>query len=293
MFSYRHAFHAGNHADVLKHAVLLHVIDYLTQKDGALMVVDTHAGAGFYSLADGYAVKSGESAGGIARLWTAAHLPALLQEYVDAIRSFNPDDALTRYPGSPVLLQRALRASDKLRLFELHPTDYPMLADNMRQLGAPARQIQVYQADGFDGLKGFLPPPSRRGLTLMDPSYEDKRDYKRVADTVADALKRFATGSMLIWYPALARPESRGLPAALMRICAAARVKWLHAVLHVAQLQPDAKGLVASGVFVINPPYTLHAALQEALPVLVDLLGTDAGAEFALTSSEAGLPPRA
>jgi 23S rRNA (adenine2030-N6)-methyltransferase len=279
MFSYRHAFHAGNHADVLKHAALLHVIDYLTQKDGALMVVDTHAGAGFYSLAEGYAQKSGEYAGGIGKLWDAAPLPALLQHYVQAVRAFNADGQLTRYPGSPVLLQRALRAQDKLRLFELHTTDYPLLADNMRQLKAP-RQIQTLQADGFDGLKAFLPPPARRGVVLIDPPYEDKRDYKHVTDTLTDALKRFATGTYFVWYPVLLRPESRNFPAALKRTAQSARVKWLSATLHVAALTPQAKGLVASAIFVINPPYTLLAALQESLPVLARVLAADVGAAF-------------
>jgi 23S rRNA (adenine2030-N6)-methyltransferase len=284
MFSYRHAFHAGNHADVLKHAALLHVINYLTQKDGALMVVDTHAGAGFYSLADGYAQKSAEYAGGIGKLWSAAQLPAMLHDYVQAIRSFNPNGELTRYPGSPVLLQKALRAQDKLRAFELHSTDYPLLADNMRQLKAP-RQIQTLQANGFDGLKAFLPPPARRGLVLIDPPYEDKRDYRHVTDTLTDALKRFASGSYFVWYPVLLRPESRGFPAALQRVAQAAKVKWLNASLHVAALNADAKGLVASGVFAINPPYTLAPALQESLPVLARLLDAGEGAQFALEHS--------
>jgi 23S rRNA (adenine2030-N6)-methyltransferase len=284
MFSYRHAFHAGNHADVLKHAALLHVINYLTQKDGALMVVDTHAGAGFYSLADGYAQKSAEYAGGIGKLWSAAQLPAMLHDYVQAIRSLNPNGELTRYPGSPVLLQKALRAQDKLRAFELHSTDYPLLADNMRQLKAP-RQIQTLQANGFDGLKAFLPPPARRGLVLIDPPYEDKRDYRHVTDTLTDALKRFASGSYFVWYPVLLRPESRGFPAALQRVAQAAKAKWLNVSLHVAALNADAKGLVASGVFAINPPYTLAPALQESLPVLVRLLGAGEGAQFALEHS--------
>jgi 23S rRNA (adenine2030-N6)-methyltransferase len=284
MFSYRHAFHAGNHADVLKHAVLLHVIDYLTQKDGALMVVDTHAGAGFYSLAEGYAQKSGEYIGGIAKLWDTPGLPPLLADYVTAIRHFNEDGVLARYPGSPVLLQRALRAHDKLRLFELHSTDYPILADNMRQLGAP-RQIQTLQADGFDGLKAFLPPPSRRGLILIDPPYEDKRDYRRVTDTLADALKRFATGTVMIWYPVLARPESRSLPAALQRVAQSAKAKWLHASLQVNELKPDAKGLVASGLFIVNPPYTLGAALNEALPTLQSVLAAGPGAAHQVSGS--------
>jgi 23S rRNA (adenine2030-N6)-methyltransferase len=281
MFSYRHAFHAGNHADVLKHAVLLHVIDYLKQKEGALMVVDTHAGAGMYVLAHGYAQTSGEYLQGIGKLWTAPLLPPLLANYVHAVRSVNPDGQLHHYPGSPVLLQQALRAQDKLRLFELHTTDFPLLEKNMAVLNTykhTPQQFQTLHADGFAGLKAFLPPPARRGLVLIDPPYEDKRDYKQVADTLADALKRFATGTYIVWWPMLLRPESRNFAAALERVANNARAKWLRATLQVATLDTNAKGLVASGVFVFNPPYTLRTALQEALPVLENSLHAGPGA---------------
>jgi 23S rRNA (adenine2030-N6)-methyltransferase len=285
MFSYRHAFHAGNHADVLKHAVLLHTLDYLQQKDGALMLVDTHAGAGMYALDHGHAQTSGEYAQGIGRLWDAGVLPPLLVRYVQTVRSFNAQGPLQHYPGSPMLLQQALRAQDKLRLFELHTTDFPLLEKNMQALHAP-KQIQVLHADGFDGLKAFLPPPSRRGLTLIDPPYEDKRDYKRVADTMAGALKRFATGTTLVWWPVLLRPESRNFAAMLERVAGNAGAKWLHATLQVAQLDANAKGLVASGVFVFNPPYTLRAALQEALPVMENLLRAGPGGRHTLMVSK-------
>jgi 23S rRNA (adenine2030-N6)-methyltransferase len=286
MFSYRHAFHAGNHADVLKHAVLLHVINYLQQKDGALMVVDTHAGAGAYGLAQGHAQVSGEYAGGIGKLWTAQPLPPLLAQYVQAVKNFNANGLLQHYPGSPVLLQQTLRAHDKLRLFELHTTDFPLLAHNMQACRAP-KQIQTLHADGFAGLKAFLPPPSRRALVLIDPPYEDKRDYKHVASTLADALKRFATGTYIVWWPILLRPESRNFCATLKQVAQAAQAKWLHASVHVAELTPQSKGLVASSVFVLNPPYTLHGALQEALPVLENQLSAGPGAAHALASSEA------
>ena len=196
MFSYRHAFHAGNHADVLKHTVLIATLQHLTEKDAALTVLDTHAGAGLYRLDGDYASTSGESADGVARLFaaTAPPLEPALQAYVDLIRSFNQGPTLRVYPGSPFIAQSLLRGHDKLKLFELHPTDLRALAGNVAQLEA-GRQVAVLHEDGFEGIKKFLPPPARRALVLCDPSYEIKSDYAKVLDMAADSLKRFATGT--------------------------------------------------------------------------------------------------
>ena len=215
MFSYRHAFHAGNHADVLKHAVLIATLQYLTEKDAALTVLDTHAGAGLYRLDGDYARTSGEASEGILKL-TAADAPGaalvpMLQEYVDTVRAFNQGSGTKVYPGSPFIIQRLLRAHDKLKLFELHPTDLRALAGNVAQLDA-GRQVAVLHEDGFEGIKKFLPPPARRALVLCDPSYEMKSDYGKVLDMVQDALKRFATGTYAVWYPIIPRPEAHDLP---------------------------------------------------------------------------------
>lgn len=290
MFSYRHAFHAGNHADVLKHTVLVAVLQHLIQKDAALTVLDTHAGAGLYRLDGDYAHASGEAAEGFLRLTQAPALAPALQEYVDLVRSFNASAASTKiYPGSPFIAQRLLRAHDRLKLFELHPTDHRLLAGNVAQLEA-GRQVAILLEDGFEGLKKFLPPPARRALVLCDPSYEIKSDYGRVVDMVDDALRRFATGTYAVWYPIIARQEAHDLPRRLKQLATKAGKGWLHATLTVksgkaAPLAEKRPGLPASGMFLINPPYTLHGALKEALPQMQQLLAQDRHAAHSLEAA--------
>lgn len=290
MFSYRHAFHAGNHADVLKHTVLVAVLQHLIQKDAALTVLDTLAGAGLYRLDGDYAHASGEAAEGFLRLAQASALAPALQEYVDLVRSFNASAASTKiYPGSPFIAQRLLRAHDRLKLFELHPTDHRLLAGNVAQLEA-GRQVAILLEDGFEGLKKFLPPPARRALVLCDPSYEIKSDYGRVVDMVDDALRRFATGTYAVWYPIIARQEAHDLPRRLKQLATKAGKGWLHATLTVksgkaAPLAEKRPGLPASGMFLINPPYTLHGALKEALPQMQQLLAQDRHAAHSLEAA--------
>ena len=205
MFSYRHAFHAGNHADVLKHTVLLATLRHMTLKDTALNVFDTHAGAGLYRLDGDYAKTSAEAAEGFLKLVAAPPkdgFAVALQDYVDMVAGFNNGSHWSVYPGSPFIIQRLLRERDKLKLYELHPTDTKTLMANVAQLDA-GRQVAILREDGFEGLKKFLPPPSRRALVLCDPSYEAKTDYGRVLDMVGDALKRFATGTYAVWYLSL------------------------------------------------------------------------------------------
>ena len=306
MFSYRHAFHAGNHADVLKHTVLIAILKHLTAKDTALVVLDTHAGAGLYRLDGDYAQTSGEAADGILRLLApavkadpaqgkkASAAPAIapaLQDYLDLVAGFNTGGAHRVYPGSPFIIQGLLGARDRLKLFELHPTDAKTLSANIAQLEA-GRTVTVLREDGFEGVKKFLPPPSRRALLLCDPSYEIKTDYGRVADMVADALQRFATGTYAVWYPIIPRPEAHDLPKKLKTLAQRAGKPWLHATLTVknSKLVTDAAGevqrpgLPASGMFVINPPHTLKAALAAVLPQLVERLGQDKHAAFTLES---------
>lgn len=292
MFSYRHAFHAGNHADVLKHTVLIATLQHLLQKDAALTVLDTHAGAGLYRLDGDYATTSAESADGILRLVAPATPPALtpaLQDYVDMVRAFNQGAVTRVYPGSPFIAQRLLRDQDKLKLFELHPTDARALAGNVAQLEA-GRQVAVLPEDGFEGVKKFLPPPARRALVLCDPSYEIKSDYGRVLNLVQDSLKRFATGVYAVWYPIIPRPEAHDLPRRLKTMANKAGKPWLHATLTVksSKLAAPASenqrrpGLPASGMFLINPPFTLQAALREALPQMAELLAQDRHATHGL-----------
>jgi len=293
MFSYRHAFHAGSHADILKHLTLIHLVEYLQEKPGALTIVDTHAGAGIYNLEDGFATVSKEADGGIFRLAqyvessrkSGIAIAPSIERYLECIQAENADGALAVYPGSPFILARLLRQQDRLKLFELHPKEIDILRHNINQL-PQAKQIDVYAEDSFARLKGLLPPPSRRGLVLIDPSYEDKQDYRYLESALEEALQRFATGCYAVWYPTLSRRESAALPDRMKKIAAEYQRSWLHAELRVENA-PGERRLQASGMFIINPPWTLQKHLAEALPTLVKALGMDAGAKFVLKSFEA------
>jgi 23S rRNA (adenine2030-N6)-methyltransferase len=282
MFSYRHAFHAGNHADVLKHVVLVQLLRHLAAKDTPFWVIDTHAGAGVYALDSDWATKRSEFADGIARLWSREDAPPPVADYLATVRAVNPDGQLRHYPGSPFIALQQLRERDRLRLFELHVNEITALEQNVAQAGTAAAGRTICAAsDGFAGLRALLPPPPRRGLVLIDPSYEDKRDYARVADTLRDALTRFATGCYAIWYPQVQRRE----PAALVReLSRMPGLRWLHANLTVRAPSPDGLGLNGSGLFVVNPPWTLPAALQGSLPWLTEALRQDDAARWTLES---------
>ena len=288
MFSYRHAFHAGNHADVLKHAILVHVLDHFNQKEAPYWVIDTHAGAGVYDLTDEWSQKKAEFTDGVARLHErpdAGTAPRLLTRYSEVIAAFNPPGAVQRYPGSPWLALHALRDQDRLRLFELHPNEIDVLKRNLsRHERGRSRQVSVIQADGFEGIKALLPPPTRRGLVLMDPSYEDKNDYRHSLTAVQEGLKRFATGCFALWYPLVQRREVQNLARSLERM----DVVWVHATLRVCRPPADGFGLHGSGMFIINPPWTLHDALADALPWLAEALGQDDRAGHTLTRSARG-----
>lgn len=290
MLSYRHAFHAGNHADVLKHVVLIQLLRYLGQKDTPYMYIDTHAGAGVYALDTGYAAKNAEHETGISRLWNRTDLPEAIADYVRLVKEMNPSGKMRYYPGSPYCADKVAREEDRIRLFELHPSDGKILEENFRKLEAHAaeqgqrasvrgKRVMIQKADGFIGLKALLPPPSRRGLVLIDPPYEVKDDYRRVKDTLAEALSRFATGTYAVWYPVLQRMESRQLPDKLKKLPGNG---WLNVTLSVSGPAPDGFGLRSSGMFVINPPWTLEPLLREVMPYLVQVLGSDAGAGFTL-----------
>ena len=275
MLAYRHAFHAGNHADVLKHTTLALVLRYMNQKDKPYRLVDTHAGAGGYSLEGRFAQKKGEFEQGILRLWGRDDLPPAVADYVALVRQFNTDGGLKQYPGSPAFAQMILRAQDQLRMFELHPTDHRILASYLGEL----KGAEVYDTDGFDGLKGQVPPSTKRGVVLMDPSYEGHRDYNRVIVSLRDALMRFVDGVYMVWYPQVSKLEAAQLPK---RLEALAPKGWLHARLTVQQPDQQGFGLAGSGMFVINPPYTLHDELLTVLPYLTEVLGQYDGANFLL-----------
>ncbi|TAH49683.1 MAG: 23S rRNA (adenine(2030)-N(6))-methyltransferase RlmJ [Betaproteobacteria bacterium] len=276
MLSYRHAFHAGNHADVLKHAVLLELLDYCNRKDKPWFYIDTHAGGGCYALDSEQAGKTAEFGDGIGRLWEREDLPEMLARYVAAVRQFNPHGRLLFYPGSPALAMTRARAQDRLRLFELHPADFDSL---QRTFNGEVERVQVRKADGFGALKALLPPPSRRAVVLIDPPYEVKEDYRRVIDTLKDAIRRFPTGTYALWYPMLARPEARLLHE---RLAGLGVESWLDVRLAVKRPPRDGFGMFGSGMYIVNPPWVLPERLEATLPWLVKTLGLDDGAGFDL-----------
>ncbi len=283
MFSYQHVFHAGNHADVLKHTVLLEVLQYVCQKEAAVFYIDTHAGAGMYALDQKEAQKNKEFDSGIGKLWNQDQLPIQLEGYLQLIRNINPDGVLRHYPGSPFFAEKILRQQDRLRLFEWHPAENRALTFNFRSLDKQkdlnsesknrrGKRTIIEKKDGFTALKGLLPPPSRRAVVLIDPSYENKSDYQSVISTLEDAIKRFANGVYLVWYPILNRMEAKRFPGQLKQL----PVKdWLHITLTVRQPNPDGFGLYGSGMFLINPPWKLKTYLEELMPHLITYLGQD------------------
>jgi 23S rRNA (adenine2030-N6)-methyltransferase len=287
MLSYRHAFHAGNHADVLKHFVLVQLLRHFNLKDKPYWVVDTHAGAGCYGLDGVYAQKNREYESGIARLWNRLDIPPALAEYVALIRSFNANGKLKRYPGSPWFAMHLMREADRLRLFELHSSDVELLKKEFaRGFAGDERRYAIAENDGFASLKSVLPPPPRRGLVLIDPAYEDKRDYLRVIAAAKEGLARFAGGTYALWIPQLTRSEPRQLIEKLQKLPA----DWLHVRLTVQAPAEDGFGMHGSSMFVINPPWTLKTTLEAVMPWLVAALACDDSAGFALEQGSAGTP---
>ena len=288
MLAYRHAFHAGNHADVLKHTVLAMVLRYMNLKDKGWRYVDTHAGAGGYSLEGEYANKRGEYEQGIARLLDRAvvhePLPAPLADLVALVRQFNDGKAIRQYPGSPAIAQALMRPQDQLRLSEMHPTDHKILVSYLGDVPG----VEVKMVDGFAALKGHVPPITRRGVVLIDPSYEIKTDYTRTLAALRESLERFPEGTVIVWLPQVALVEATQLPQRLKAAAdTGAKKGWLNARLTVAQADARGFGLMGSSVFVANPPHTLFADLQPVLPFLAQALAQFDGAKSGLEKSAA------
>ena len=272
MLAYRHAFHAGNHADVLKHCVLQQVLAYMNQKDKPYWVIDTHAGAGMYSLASDYANKKAEYLDGIARLWDCQDLPEVLQEYVDLIQLCNAKGDWTLYPGSPEVIRRSIRPDDRMRLYELHPTDFDILEEHFDR----DRQAKVFKGDGFASLKALLPPPTRRAVVFMDPPYEIKSDYPKVVEALREGIKKFAEGVYVVWYPIL----SRGDHVYLIDQLGELSDKTLNISMTVQEPDPQGFGMLGSGLFIINPPWTLAEKMESVMPYLTEKLGQFDAASF-------------
>ncbi|MFQ1008332.1 23S rRNA (adenine(2030)-N(6))-methyltransferase RlmJ [Gilliamella apicola] len=272
MLSYRHSYHAGNHADVLKHIVLTLCINALKEKEKPFLYLDTHSGAGRYLLKSEHSEKTGEYLSGINLLWQQPNIPELLNTYLSVIKRYNPFSELKYYPGSPLIAKQLLRQQDKLNLTELHPTDYPLL----RQEFSKDKRAKVLREDGFAQLKSKLPHEFRRGIILIDPSYEIKDDYKIIPKALFEAYKRFATGVYLIWYPVVSRTQTQKMIDSIIEL----------GIRRISQfelaIKPDnnQKGMTASGMLVINPPWKLHEQMQTILPWLKNTLDVEKTGSF-------------
>lgn len=268
MLSYRHSFHAGNPADVLKHLVLAEVLNYQTIKDKPLDYIDTHSGAGFFELASSDAQKTQEYQEGIAKLWQHTSDNEGLNDYISLIKSFNHGQ-LEFYPGSPKVAEHFLRRQDKGWFFELHPRDLTLLEDNMQG----RRSIRMRGENGFAGLIGLLPPASRRACVLIDPPYEVKDDYDTVIKTIVQAYQRFATGTYMIWYPVVDRERIERMETGLVE----SGIRNIQLFELATEADTDVHGMTASGMIVINPPWKLKQTMDKVLPELVELLSQPSG----------------
>lgn len=275
MLSYRHSFHAGNHADVLKHIVQSLIIEALKQKDKPFVYHDTHSGAGRYDLFDPRAEKTGEYKDGIARIWSRDDIPEEIAPYLAAIKAINinnDNQTLNYYPGSPRIGRYLLREQDSAIFTELHPSDFPLLLQEFRG----DRQVKMYKEDGFARLKASLPPKARRGVVLIDPPYELKHEYQDVVNALQDSVRRWATGTYAIWYPVVYRQNVDLMTQGLER----ARIRnILQIELAVAQDSQE-RGMTASGMLVINPPWKLESQMQTILPWLQSVIAPETGHQF-------------
>jgi 23S rRNA (adenine2030-N6)-methyltransferase len=272
LMNYRHAFHAGNFADVLKHAVLARILLHLREKPTAFRVIDTHAGAGLYDLTGPEASRTGEWRFGIDRLRAASLAPeiaSLLAPYLDAVASFNPGGRLNRYPGSPLLALRLMRAQDRLTACELEPS----AAAALKHALAGDPRAAFVAVDGFVALKAYLPPKERRGLVLIDPPFEQPDEFSRLAHAIVNAWRKWATGVYLLWYPI---KDRRAAAAFTRALTTSAMPKILRAEL---ELDAGRTELGAAGLIIVNPPWRLDEELNVLLSSLARLLarGADGG----------------
>jgi len=267
--NYRHAFHAGNFADVVKHATLALIIERLKAKDAPFAVIDTHAGIGRYDLQAPEALRTGEWRQGIGRLIAATSPPAALDPYLRVVREMNQGEAggLRWYPGSPWLARALLRRGDRLFATELHPADHEALAG----LFAGARRVKVVKLDGYQALAAFVPPRERRALVLVDPPFEEDGEFARMAEGLQAAYRRFASGVYVLWYPIKERAAIRRFHAALQ---ASGIRRILRAEVLVAR-EKEGERLAGCGLIVVNPPYTVPESLAQTLPWLAKLLRQD------------------
>ena len=260
MLSYRHGFHAGNFADVLKHSLITLAVNALKQKDKPFVYIDTHAGAGKYSLKSKFAQNTGEYRQGIGRLWGIDNRPEEIKDYLAAVREENSGRQLLCYPGSPRLVRRLARPQDRLQLSELHSSDY----EQLRELFVADKQVILAKEDGLQNLNKKLPPIQRRALILIDPSYEVKSDYQRVVETLLGAYRRFATGIYALWYPVIQRQNTEKLMQSLKATGVTKQLR----IEQCIEADRPMRGMTGSGMLFINPPWQLQKQADVLLPWL-------------------------
>jgi 23S rRNA (adenine2030-N6)-methyltransferase len=280
--NYRHAFHAGGFADVIKHIVLVRILIHLHEKQAAFRVIDSHAGAGVYDLTGEEARRGGEWLTGIARIMQARFSEStapLLKPYLDIIRAFNPQRDLQAYPGSPLIARALLRPQDRLVACEVEPKARKRLIDALRR----DTQARVVDLDGWVALPAFVPPKERRGLVLIDPSFEQKDEFERLANGFGEAFAKWPTGSYLLWYPVKSRRATDGLARHVAAAVAAASSPGtcLRLEFSVAPQQPGSQ-LTSAGLLIVNPPWRLAAELKAILPELEKPLGQGGAGRFRL-----------
>jgi len=266
MLSYQHIYHAGNFADVHKHTVLSLLLAAMSVKEKPFFVLDAFAGRGGYEFRATEAEKTGEYHEGVEKIWSADGLPKQLSAYIDAVRQFNGEGTLNRYPGSPWLIRHMIREQDRMALCELHPQEFEALRGMIRS----ERRVSLHKRDGLDAMKAMLPPKERRGLLLIDPAYEVKSEYEAVADAVIRTHHHWREGVYAIWYPLLAAGNHEKLLNMLKR---SGIRKVLNCTLSIDG--EDAPGMFGSGMIVINPPWKLDQDMKVVLPWLVKILGRD------------------
>lgn len=268
MLSYRHEFHAGNHADVIKHITVSLLMDYLKKKDKPFCYLDTHAGAGLYDFASERANQVGEYQQGIARLWAERAQWPQLASYFSCIEQLNPDGNLRYYPGSPELVRQQAREQDRLVLMELHNTEFDVLRQNMRR----DTRITLHHRDGFEGIVALTPPTPRRGLALIDPSYEQKSDYLAVVKSLEKAFKRWPIGIVAVWYPLLGREADYS--HLLIEYCQRLHVPFMDVAMSTRP-QSETWGMHGSGMLIFNPPWQFDETMTALMPQLTPLLTED------------------
>jgi 23S rRNA (adenine2030-N6)-methyltransferase len=284
--NYRHAFHAGGFADVIKHIVLVRILTYLHEKPAAFRVIDTHAGAGLYDLGGDEARRGGEWLTGVARIVQARFSEAtapLVKPYLDIVLAFNPQAALDAYPGSPLIARALLRPQDRMTACEVEPAARKRLIENLRR----DPQARVVDLDGWMALPAFVPPNERRGLVLVDPPYEAKDEFERLAEGFAEAFTKWPTGIYLLWYPAKSRRATDQLARRVAEAVASVKPpgKCLRLEFSVAPQMPDA-GLSSTGLLIVNPPWTLQGELKAILPELEKPLGQGGAGRFRLETAK-------